>query len=662
MGQKIHPLGFRVGITKRHQAEWYARFHKHQYAQTVLEDRLLRKTLGKLLPELLKKQFKASKDLPKISHIKIERGLIPYELGIQIHAENCQMMKSSIEQLEVPSSVFATSLRTQFILQKISLLQNNSQHNLPGSQSQISSLEGSENQKQQSARKRSKAQRNSLATKKTIQENFRQRFIENVMIYKNGEKITRKFKNQPKVFNQSEAKKRGRTGISKSGTKASSSNFSKFKSSQGSSKLNFANSPKVSRFANVFITKLNIEFATSMQNQLREWNRYLNSYKEQQLEKYGTLCYAPVGYSKKWSLSNLNQLQKKPLPILVKLLKALQKQALLTMETLRHEFRLLGTISKTKSFYYFQQIRFIKALRKFILESQVEQNSLVRTNSSQKTRTSNKGLQQKFEKSLVSLSQLAFTKKLTNIDDQGRKAKLIDYLEQLIKKHRQQNLYLYLASIADARKYLKKIQRFTKEQVNFLFGLNFNNLTEISADKKYDFIKKHVTIAINQSKAKNKAETKLQDVFLKQFQKQRLMCIENIELTPKISMKFYSVKPENLMTKASIVADSIVDSLEKRQAFRRVIKKAKEDLMKTSKVKGVKIQVSGRLNGAEIARSEWVRAGRVPLQTLCANIDYCYKTAQTIYGIIGVKVWIYKGYTKPINKTEKSIQLFPVTE
>jgi small subunit ribosomal protein S3 len=105
------------------------------------------------------------------------------------------------------------------------------------------------------------------------------------------------------------------------------------------------------------------------------------------------------------------------------------------------------------------------------------------------------------------------------------------------------------------------------------------------------------------------------------------------------------------------VADSIVDDLEKRKAFRRVIKKAKEDLMKTPKVKGVKIQLSGRLNGAEIARSEWVRAGRVPLQTLRANIDYCYKTAQTIYGIIGVKVWIYKGYTKTRKPTATSPSL-----
>ena len=123
---------------------------------------------------------------------------------------------------------------------------------------------------------------------------------------------------------------------------------------------------------------------------------------------------------------------------------------------------------------------------------------------------------------------------------------------------------------------------------------------------------------------------------------------DNAQLTPKIAIKFYSVNSKALKAKASVIADSVVDALEKRKAFRKVIKDAKENLMRTPGVKGVKIQVSGRLNGAEIARSEWVRAGRVPLQTLRANLDYSYKTANTIYGIIGVKVWIFKGYTKLI--------------
>jgi len=82
----MNPLGFRVGITKQHQAQWYARFHKHQYAQSVLEDQMLRSTLAKLLPQLIEAKFGTAKQAPKISHIKIERGLIPYEITIQIHA------------------------------------------------------------------------------------------------------------------------------------------------------------------------------------------------------------------------------------------------------------------------------------------------------------------------------------------------------------------------------------------------------------------------------------------------------------------------------------------------------------------------------------------------------------------------------------------------
>ena len=171
----------------------------------------------------------------------------------------------------------------------------------------------------------------------------------------------------------------------------------------------------------------------------------------------------------------------------------------------------------------------------------------------------------------------------------------------------------------------------------------------MTAEQKREFVRLQLKKAIQKSTRQNELQRSLQDVFVRQIRQQKTIAKQNLSLIPKISLKFYSVKPELIETNASLVTDSIVDKLEKREAFRKVIKKVSEDLMKSRKVKGVKIQVSGRLNGAEIARSEWVRAGRVPLQTLRANIDYCYKTAQTIYGIIGVKVWIYKGYTR-INK------------
>jgi small subunit ribosomal protein S3 len=92
---------------------------------------------------------------------------------------------------------------------------------------------------------------------------------------------------------------------------------------------------------------------------------------------------------------------------------------------------------------------------------------------------------------------------------------------------------------------------------------------------------------------------------------------------------------------ASLLGDLIVEQLEKRIAFRRAIREALQRSQKQN-VGGIKIQVSGRLNGAEIARSEWVREGRVPLQTLRADIDYATKEANTIYGVLGIKIWLFK--------------------
>ncbi|EQD50624.1 30S ribosomal protein S3 [mine drainage metagenome] len=93
---------------------------------------------------------------------------------------------------------------------------------------------------------------------------------------------------------------------------------------------------------------------------------------------------------------------------------------------------------------------------------------------------------------------------------------------------------------------------------------------------------------------------------------------------------------------AQLVAESIAQQLERRIMFRRAMKRAVGNSMRLGAL-GIKVNVGGRLNGAEIARSEWYREGRVPLHTLRADIDYGFAEAKTTYGIIGVKVWIYKG-------------------
>ncbi len=100
---------------------------------------------------------------------------------------------------------------------------------------------------------------------------------------------------------------------------------------------------------------------------------------------------------------------------------------------------------------------------------------------------------------------------------------------------------------------------------------------------------------------------------------------------------------------ALLVADSVASQLERRVMFRRAMKRAVQNAMRQG-AEGIKVMVGGRLGGAEIARSEWYREGRVPLHTLRADIDYGTAEAHTTYGIIGVKVWIFKGEIMNLNE------------
>ena len=109
----------------------------------------------------------------------------------------------------------------------------------------------------------------------------------------------------------------------------------------------------------------------------------------------------------------------------------------------------------------------------------------------------------------------------------------------------------------------------------------------------------------------------------------------NRQLTIKV------LEVEKVDLDANLLAELVAEQLEKRIAFRRAIREALQRAQKQN-VNGIKIQVSGRLNGAEIARSEWIREGRVPLQTLRADIDYATSEANTIYGVLGIKVWLFR--------------------
>jgi small subunit ribosomal protein S3 len=125
----------------------------------------------------------------------------------------------------------------------------------------------------------------------------------------------------------------------------------------------------------------------------------------------------------------------------------------------------------------------------------------------------------------------------------------------------------------------------------------------------------------------------------------------NYPLSGRFSSKTGKEKPmlafnifrlENPNTSATFLATFLVEQLQKRVPFRKAMKTALQRAERAG-VKGIKIQISGRLNGAEIARSEWIRNGQVPLQTLRAKFEYSTQTAKTIYGLLGIKVWIYQG-------------------
>ncbi len=124
--------------------------------------------------------------------------------------------------------------------------------------------------------------------------------------------------------------------------------------------------------------------------------------------------------------------------------------------------------------------------------------------------------------------------------------------------------------------------------------------------------------------------------------------------SPDKSLKVDIFEVKSPDTNSRLLALNVAQQLEKRVSFRRAMKKAMQQANKAG-VKGIKVRIAGRLNGADIARAEWYMDGRVPLHTLRADIDYATAEAMTTYGLIGVKVWTYKGeiYNKPSSRIAK---------
>ena len=115
------------------------------------------------------------------------------------------------------------------------------------------------------------------------------------------------------------------------------------------------------------------------------------------------------------------------------------------------------------------------------------------------------------------------------------------------------------------------------------------------------------------------------------------------KIKEKIEVKVNIIEVRNFEASAKLVAQSIAEQIERRIPFRRTIKKAIERTMQNRQIKGIKVAIAGRLDGAEMARTEWLNDGKIPLQTLRADIDFAKYNAHTTYGVVGIKVWIYKG-------------------
>ena len=123
----------------------------------------------------------------------------------------------------------------------------------------------------------------------------------------------------------------------------------------------------------------------------------------------------------------------------------------------------------------------------------------------------------------------------------------------------------------------------------------------------------------------------------------RKKLLKDFPETKETELKIDIEEVRNPSMDAQIMSQWGTEKLEKRMPYRRVMKQMIDRVSQVKEVKGVKVAIKGRLNGAEIARKEWLKWGQIPLQTLRADIDYGESTAHTIYGTIGVKVWIYKG-------------------
>ncbi len=178
------------------------------------------------------------------------------------------------------------------------------------------------------------------------------------------------------------------------------------------------------------------------------------------------------------------------------------------------------------------------------------------------------------------------------------------------------------------------------------------NIIDVDISRRFDFVNITTYIASTQKiivDNKSNISSLLQDDIIssKIIDKLHSLIIKelrnsNIEKVQSSKIVLTLKETPQVDLRANFIAKCLADNLENRMPFRRALKNILKSVQKNKQLSGIKIQISGRLNGIEMARSEWVREGRIPLQTITASIDYCNDIAQTKYGLLGIKVWVYK--------------------
>ena len=189
---------------------------------------------------------------------------------------------------------------------------------------------------------------------------------------------------------------------------------------------------------------------------------------------------------------------------------------------------------------------------------------------------------------------------------------------------------------------LKKENQVLKIILSLFLPTNEGRLIEyISAYGKTEILEKNYLVNINLLRSMSQLElialyNKIVEIYIKKIN-------SGIKLTFKQYLKVQiKINPIlNEFSDAKLIAHHVVNLLEKRIPYRRAIKATINNIEQNFKCLGIKIQVSGRLNGTDIARTEWKREGQIPLHTLTANVEYAFESAYTLFGLLGIKVWLY---------------------